>query len=74
MDLKAAFAVVKKPVRCVNAAPWMPWGLPTAIETNRKYADYSAVLMDGVRHYPMLERPVEFNKRLRELLKDLAAR
>ncbi len=74
MDLRAAFAAVKKPVRCVNAAPWAPWGLPTAVETNRKYADYRAVVMDGVRHYPMLERPAEFNKHLQELLKGLAAR
>jgi pimeloyl-ACP methyl ester carboxylesterase len=74
MDVTPAFAAVKKPVRCVNAAPWEPWGLPTAVATNRKYADYDAVLMDGVRHYPMLERPAEFNKHLREVLKDLAAR
>jgi pimeloyl-ACP methyl ester carboxylesterase len=73
VDLKSALAAVKKPVRCVNASAPRA-APPTAVETNRKYADYRAVLMEGVGHYLMLERPAEFNKHLRELLKELAAR
>jgi pimeloyl-ACP methyl ester carboxylesterase len=30
--------------------------------------------MDGVGHYLMLERPAEFNKLLREALKELMAK
>jgi pimeloyl-ACP methyl ester carboxylesterase len=52
------------PVRGVNAAPRPPIGPVTAIETNRKYADFDAVLMDSVGHYPFLERPDEFNAKL----------
>ena len=68
MDLKPAFSAVKKPVRCVNAGPWEPWGPPTLVETNRKYANFDAVVIQGVRHFPMLERPAEFNKHLQEIL------
>jgi pimeloyl-ACP methyl ester carboxylesterase len=46
--------------------------VPTAVETQQKYADYKAVLVDGVGHFPMLEKPDEFNAKLREVLKELA--
>jgi pimeloyl-ACP methyl ester carboxylesterase len=73
-DAKEALSAAKVPVRCVNAVAHPPRGMATAVETNRKYADYDAVLMDGVGHYPMLERPSEFNARLREVVAALAAR
>jgi uncharacterized protein YdeI (YjbR/CyaY-like superfamily) len=44
-----------------------------AIDINKKYADYDAVLIDDVGHYPMLEKPVEFNEKLREALKEFVA-
>jgi pimeloyl-ACP methyl ester carboxylesterase len=47
--------------------------MPTAIETNRKYADFDAVLMEGVGHYPQLERPEEFNRELLRVLEELSA-
>lgn len=73
VDLKSALAAAKNPVRCINAsAPRM--APPTTVETNRKYADYKAVTMDGVGHYLMIERPAEFNKLLREALKELMAK
>jgi pimeloyl-ACP methyl ester carboxylesterase len=73
LDLMAALAAAKKPVRCINAAaPRM--APPTAVETNRRYADYRAVQMDGVGHYLRLERPAKFNKLMREFLKEQAAR
>jgi pimeloyl-ACP methyl ester carboxylesterase len=31
-------------------------------------------LIDNVGHYPMLEKPDEFNRRLREVVKELASR
>ena len=47
---------------------------PTAVDVNRKYADYGAVTIADVGHYPMLEKPAEFNQKLREVLKEFAAR
>lgn len=72
-DPPAALAAAGVPIRCINAAPEGEQGLPTAVETNRKYADYDAVLMAGVGHYPQLERPAEFNERLFEVLAELSA-
>jgi pimeloyl-ACP methyl ester carboxylesterase len=73
VDLKSALAAAKKPVRCINASA--PRMAPlTAVETNCKYADYKAVTMDGVGHYLMIERPAEFNKLMREALKELMAK
>jgi pimeloyl-ACP methyl ester carboxylesterase len=73
-DARAALAAAGVPVRAVNAAPRPPSGMKTAVETNRKYADFNAVLIDGVGHFLMLERPGEVNARLRELIAELDAR
>jgi len=70
-DLAGALAAADVPVRCINAAPYGPFSIPTAIETNRSYADFDASIMDGVGHYLHLERPVEFNRRLRETLQEM---
>ncbi len=74
IDLKADLAGAKVPVRCVNSTPWGPFSIPTAVDINRKHADFDAVLMEGTGHYPMLERPSEFNEKLAKVLKGLAAR
>jgi pimeloyl-ACP methyl ester carboxylesterase len=71
-DLKDALARAKVPVRCVNSHPRPPMIPVTAISTNRQYADYDAVLLDGVGHYPMLERPRAFNERLGAMLRELS--
>jgi pimeloyl-ACP methyl ester carboxylesterase len=71
LDLREAFAAVKVPVRCINAAPRGPGSLTTEVAINRKYADYGVVLMSGVGHYPQLERPEEFNEKLRAVLKEI---
>lgn len=71
LDLRAAFSAAKVPIRAINATPHPPMIPPTNIETNRKYADFDAVIMKGVGHYPMLEKPAEFNARLREVLAKL---
>jgi len=47
---------------------------PTAVETNKKYADFGAVTIDGVGHHPMLEKPDEFNRKLRDVLKEFATK
>jgi pimeloyl-ACP methyl ester carboxylesterase len=68
VDLPRALKAVKVPIRCVNAAPRPPSGPATAVATNRKYADFDAVLLGGVGHFPLLEKPSELNARLREVL------
>jgi pimeloyl-ACP methyl ester carboxylesterase len=30
-------------------------------------------MMEGVGHFPMLERPAEFNQKLRQVLKEFSA-
>jgi pimeloyl-ACP methyl ester carboxylesterase len=61
------------PVRCINAtAGTTVFGIPTDTELNRRHADFQALLMTGVGHFPMLERPEEFNQKLREVLKEFA--
>ncbi len=67
-DSRKMISVVNVPVRGINAALINNKGWKTEIETNRKYADYDAVLMDNVSHYLMLEKPAEFNKHLKKIL------
>jgi len=71
LDEKKLLSNVKVPVRCINSAPTFAFALKTEGDTNRKYADYDAVIMEDVGHYPMLERPEEFNARLAEVLEEL---
>lgn len=71
-DLKAALAAVRVPVICLNAAPRGDAGTATAVDVNRRYADFEAVLLEGVGHFPMLERPDEFDAHLRKLIARLA--
>ena len=63
----------KVPVRCLNSAGGYKSFIPTAVETNKKYADFGAVIIKGVGHYPMLEKPDEFNRKLREVLEEACA-
>jgi len=65
-DRTAAFKAAKVPIRSLNGDLY-----PTNIEGNQELADYDAVVMHGVGHYPMLERPTEFNRLLAAMLKDL---
>jgi pimeloyl-ACP methyl ester carboxylesterase len=72
-DTKAAFQNAGVPIRCINAAARPPMAPATAVETNRKYADFDAVLMEDIGHYVQLERPQEFNENLRFVMKDFPA-
>jgi pimeloyl-ACP methyl ester carboxylesterase len=71
-DLKTALKEAGVPVRCINSAGGFPFYTPTAVETNKKYADFDAVTIPDVGHYPMLEKPKEFNDKLRDVLWGLA--
>lgn len=73
-DTKALLREAHVPVRCINSAGGYQFFNPTAIEINRKYADYKAVFIENVGHYPMLEKPAEFNRFLREVLREFATR
>lgn len=64
-DAAAALAACPAPVVCVNAAA----PTPTRLEVNRRHdPDFEVVLMEGVSHFPMLERPDEFNSVLEGIL------
>jgi pimeloyl-ACP methyl ester carboxylesterase len=66
-DMAAAMRAVQAPIRCINADLY-----PTNIEGNRRYsAGFDAVIMEGVGHYPMLERPDEFNGHLDGFVREM---
>ena len=74
LDTRKLLTEAKVPVRCINSAGGYKFFTPTAVETNKKYADFGAVTIDGVGHHLMLERPDEFNRKLREVLKEFATK
>lgn len=74
LDQKKAFKEAGVPVRCVNSSGGFQFFTSTAVKTNKKYADFDAVTIDEVGHYPMLEKPKEFNDKLRGVLAALAAK
>ncbi len=61
-------------MRRINSASGYKSFTPTVVATNKKYADFGAVTIDGVGHYPMLEKPDEFNRKLRDVLEEFAAK
>lgn len=65
-DLAASVRGLKVPIRCINGDLF-----PMKIESNRLlYADFDAVVLPHTGHYPMLECPEEFNRRLTAILAD----
>lgn len=67
IDMPAWFREAGVPIRAINAAQ----PNPTRVETNRKYAEFDVVLMEGVGHYPHMSRPEEFNPLLLEAVAGL---
>jgi pimeloyl-ACP methyl ester carboxylesterase len=68
-DLGSAFRGAGVPIRAINGDLW-----PTDIEANRRLSpDFDAVILKGSGHYPMLERPAEFNHALTDVVHGLAA-
>ena len=74
LDTGKLLKEAKVPVRCVNSAGGFQFFTPTAVETNKKYANFAVVTIDDVGHYPMLEKPDEFNRKLKDVLKEFAAK
>jgi pimeloyl-ACP methyl ester carboxylesterase len=67
--MAAALRDAGVPVRAINSAAY-----PTAVEVNRKHApSFDVVVMDGVGHYPQVERPEEFQAHLRKLVEAAAS-
>jgi pimeloyl-ACP methyl ester carboxylesterase len=72
LDTKKLLREARVPVRCINSAGGFQFFTPTNVEINKKYADFNAVTIEGVGHYPMLEKPAEFNQKLKDVLKEFA--
>lgn len=67
MDVRACARRVTVPVRAINSD-----ATPTNREANRKYLrDCDHVIISETGHYPMLERPDEFNRALDQVLRAL---
>jgi pimeloyl-ACP methyl ester carboxylesterase len=67
-ELGPALAAVDQPVRYINAD-----GYPTNLDANRSYQpDFDGVIMKGVGHFLMMEKPKKFNTLLRETIENLA--
>lgn len=65
MDLQQTASKVTVPVRAINADLY-----PTNADNNRKYIkDFKFEVITKCGHYPMLERPQEFNEALKKILK-----
>lgn len=68
-DAAAALEAVQVPVRLINSSLY-----PTNIEGNRTHApSFDAVIMDGVGHFLMMERPEEFNAHLAAVIEQIGA-
>ncbi len=64
------FDDIRIPVVSINARLW-----PTEPEENRKHiADYQLYYIDGTGHFPMLEKPEEFNALLRKAVHSVEAK
>jgi pimeloyl-ACP methyl ester carboxylesterase len=66
-DGSTAAKAANVPIRCLNGDLY-----PTREEANRKVVtDFKAVIMRHAGHFPMLERPKEFNEKLESLITEL---
>jgi pimeloyl-ACP methyl ester carboxylesterase len=66
-DQGAAVRRLGAPLRAINGDLY-----PTDVEANRKLQpDFEAVIMKHMGHYPMLERPDEFNRLVAEMVRSL---
>jgi pimeloyl-ACP methyl ester carboxylesterase len=68
IDMEGWFREAGVPIRAINAS-----ANPTQVETNRKYADFDVVVMEGVGHFPQMTRPEQFNPLLLAAIEQLLA-
>ena len=70
MDIRKIAKLMDIPVRAINSD-----SQPTEIENNRKYfKNYDYRIITGTGHYPMLEKPDEFNKILKKVIEELVVK
>jgi pimeloyl-ACP methyl ester carboxylesterase len=74
LDTAKLLREAKVPVRCINSSGGYAFFNATAVEVNKKYADFASVSINAIGHYPMLEKPDEFNRALRDALKEFATK
>jgi pimeloyl-ACP methyl ester carboxylesterase len=68
-DQAAALRGAGVPVWAINSTMF-----PTSLEVNRKHAvSFEVILMEGVGHYPQVERPEEFQRHLRRVVETVTA-
>jgi pimeloyl-ACP methyl ester carboxylesterase len=68
-DQATALREAGVPVWAINSTVF-----PTALEVNRKHAhSFEVILMEGVGHYPQVERPAEFQGHLRRVVESLVS-
>lgn len=72
LDYPTMFTAAGVPIRSINAAA-SERSVATNIEGNRRYADFDAVLMEGVGHFLQLQKPEEFNDHLLAFVDELSA-
>ncbi|MFC1610661.1 alpha/beta fold hydrolase [Myxococcota bacterium] len=66
-EAAAIFEDIAAPVHCLNGTAW-----PTSVENNRKHIKhFDVTIMEDVGHFPMLEKPAEFNRHLARILKEV---
>lgn len=66
-DEAANFDMIDIPVRFINSDKY-----PTNAETAKRHIkDFELKIIEGVGHFPMLEKPDEFNKALEEIINEL---
>lgn len=67
-DEAANFDKINNPVRFINSDKF-----PTNVEAAKRHIkDFDLKIMKGIGHFPMLEKPDEFNKLLEETIIELA--
>jgi pimeloyl-ACP methyl ester carboxylesterase len=67
-DMVTAVGKVKAPIRGINSEM-----APVNVAGNKEVAaDYDMVVMTGVGHFPHLEKPQEFNEKLRAIISEMA--
>jgi len=67
-DTGAAARRLTIPIRAINGDLY-----PTDVKAVRQVkADFDAIIMPHMGHYPMLERPEEFNRHLATIISELS--
>lgn len=66
-EAAVVFKDITIPVLSINARLW-----PTAPDENRKHIkDYQLIYIEGTGHFPMLEKPEEFNMLLKKAISSI---